>query len=317
MKGKHMKSAYQLIGESAAVKKLNRQIQQLAASTRSVLIVGESGVGRTTAARYIHFSSKDRNKPFVTISAQTTPDEEFKAVLFPDEVKREGPLPKQLPELVEGSTLFLKDVEELSFSDQSRFLRYLEDRKGKVRVRIIATIKEPLQKCQEGGKLMASLVEKLSSYETLVIPPLRERPEDLPALAEHFVLEACRELGIRVKAIDVNTLDLLSRFDWKGNVRELKAVIDRAVHQSEGEMLSLPQELLDEKSHLQGIINNIEARKRFSMDLGLENIEKLLLQRMLRAFGYNQTRVAEALGITEGNLRYRLKKYNIPSSRQR
>lgn len=313
-----MKASSLVVGESNAFKKLNRQVQQLAGSTRNVLIDGEPGVGKTTVARHIHMSGKSGGKPFITLDAWLTPDEEIKAILFRDEMKRELELPaRQIPEIVDGSTLYIKEAEEMSFSNQSRIARYLEGRKGRQKTRVIATMKEPLEKCFEAGMLIEPLFKQLSTFEKLSVPPLRERPEDIPALAEHFTADTSRELGVRVKTLDANTLDFLAKFDWKDNVRGLKAVIDKSVFQSEGEALTLPREILDEKSHLQGIINNIDSKKRFSMDLALENIEKILLQRMLNVFGYNQSRVAEALGITEGNLRYRLKKYRIPSSRQR
>jgi DNA-binding NtrC family response regulator len=313
-----MKAPIFVVGESPAIKKLNKLIFQLAGSSRNVLIEGETGVGKTTVARQLYLAGKDRAKPFFTLDPSLTPDEEIKAIFFRDELRRdEEAAAKQIPELIDGSTVYAKDVEDLSFSNQSRLARFLDSKKGKPKVRVIAAVKEPIEKCFEKGMIVEQLFNQLITFEKIYIAPLRERPEDIPALAEQFIVEACKELGIRVKTLDANTLDFLAKFDWKDNVRGLKAVIDKSVHQTEGEALTLPREILDERSHLQGIINNIEMKKRFSMDLALENIEKLLLQRMLKAFGYNQSRVAEALGITEGNLRYRLKKYSIPSSRQR
>ena len=313
-----MKAPIFLVGESPAVKRLNKQIFQLAGSSRNVLIQGEAGVGKTTVARHLFLAGKDRAKPFFTIDPSLTSDAEIKAMFFRDELRRdEEAAAKQIPELIDGSTVYANDIEDLSFSNQSRLARFLDSKKGKPKVRVIAAVKESVEKCFEKGTIVEALFNQLSTFEKIYISPLRERPEDIPALAEQFIVDACKELGIRVKTLDANTLDFLAKFDWKENVRGLKAVIDKSVHQTEGEALTLPREILDERSHLQGIINNIELKKRFSMDLGLENIEKLLLQRMLKAFGYNQSRVAEALGITEGNLRYRLKKYSIPSSRQR
>lgn len=313
-----MKAPIFLVGESPAVKRLNKQIFQLAGSSRNVLIQGETGVGKTTVARHLFLAGKDRAKPFFTIDPSLTSDAEIKAMFFRDELRRdEEAAAKQIPELIDGSTVYVNDIEDLSFSNQSRLARFLDSKKGKPKVRVIAAVKESVEKCFEKGTIVEALFNQLSTFEKIYISPLRERPEDIPALAEQFIVDACKELGIRVKTLDANTLDFLAKFDWKENVRGLKAVIDKSVHQTEGEALTLPREILDERSHLQGIINNIELKKRFSMDLGLENIEKLLLQRMLKAFGYNQSRVAEALGITEGNLRYRLKKYSIPSSRQR
>jgi DNA-binding NtrC family response regulator len=313
-----MKTQSALTGESDVVRKLNKQIQQLAASSRNIVIEGEPGVGKTTVAHHIHLSSKDRIKPFITLGPRVTSDEEMKALLFPEELRKdEGIAAKQTPAVVDGSTLYSRDIEELSFLNQSRLTRFLDARKTKPRVRIIATMKDPLEQCYEKGMLMEGLFNHLSSFEKIYIPPLRDRLEDLLLLAQEFVGEACHELGLRVKTLDANTLDFLAKYDWKGNAQELKTVIEKSVSQSEGPVLMLPQEILDEKSHLQLIIESIDAKRKFSMDRALGNIEKLLLQRMLKVFGHNQSRVAEALGMTEGNLRYRLKKYAIPASRQR
>jgi DNA-binding NtrC family response regulator len=306
-----------LLGESDVVKKLNKQIQQLAASPRDILIEGEPGVGKTTVAHQIHLSSKDRVRPFVILGPRITSDEELKARLFPEELRKDEEIAaKQIPALVGGSTLYIRDIEDSSFLNQSRLTRFFDVRKVMPKVRVIATTKDPLQRCYEKGMLMDGLFNHLSSFERIYISPLRERPEDIPVLAQQFVADVCYELGVRIKTLDVNTLDFLAKYDWKGNAHELKAIIEKSVHHSEGPSLMLPPEILDEKLHLQGIIENIDARRKFSMDQALSNIEKLLLERMLKVFGRNQSRVAEALGITEGNLRYRLKKYSIPSSRQ-
>ena len=313
-----MKTSFLLTGESNTIKKLNKQIQQLAGSPRNVLIEGEPGAGKTAVARQIHLSSKDCGKPIVTLNPFLTSDDEIKAILFHDEMKKEQRLPAtQVPELIDGSTFYVKDIDDLNFSNQARIARFLEARKGKPRVRVIVTMKDSMRKCYEEGRLTEALFKQLSTFEKLFVPPLRDRLEDIPALAEHFTAEACRELGVNVKALDANTIDFLTRCEWKDNVRGLKAVIDKSVHQSHGEVLTLTDEILDEKVHLDSIIRNIDAKKGFSMDGALGRIEKLLLQRMLKAFGYNQSRVAEALGTTEGNLRYRLKKYSIPTSRMR
>ncbi len=198
-----------------------------------------------------------------------------------------------------------------------KIVKFLEGRKGKLGVRVVCNVTDSLESLIYHGKVSDWLGERLKGFYEIDVLPLRERPEDVPPLVHHFLNDACRSLRIKPKALDVNTLEFLMNRDWKENIRELKAVVGKAVLTSESNMLTLPKEIVDELGQVQGIVANLVDRRRFSLDSSLENLEKTIIERALDKFEYNQTRVAEMLGVTEANLRYRLKKFSIPSSRSR
>ncbi|HJW27730.1 MAG TPA: helix-turn-helix domain-containing protein, partial [Saprospiraceae bacterium] len=166
-------------------------------------------------------------------------------------------------------------------------------------------------------KLLEDLYNKLNSFEKIEIPPLRERPEDIPLLVKHFTSELCREIGIGELAIDINAIDVLVRQTWKENIRELKAVVDKSVLFSNGGRFMLPPELVDEKTEVVKMINNIVNGQDFVLDKSLDAIEKGIIERALQKFGFNQSKAAGFLGMTEQTLRYKLKRLNIASSRTR
>lgn len=309
----------QIIGISNATKKLRETVQRLSRSIKNVLIIGEAGLGKGTAALQIHLLSKlSEKKPFVTINSRVTGDTELKAILFRENLKAQrAMLGKPIPELVRGSTLLMEEIEEMSFLNQARVARFLDEQKLRHGGRVIITVKDEPDKLYREQKISKELFPLLASFEHIVISPLRERAEDIPHLVRYFLEQACSEMGNVEKVIDVNTLDFLTKQQWKENVRELKSVIDNAVLTTEGNALVLPDALLNEYVHLEGIINNIKSKRVFSLDNALENLEKLLLQRALSYFGFHQSKAAATLGITEPTLRYKMRKLGIPPSRKR
>lgn len=149
------------------------------------------------------------------------------------------------------------------------------------------------------------------------MPPLGDRTEDIPLLVEHFIKNACDTIGARLKAIDTNTLDILMRKDWKGNIAELKSVVEKAVFASNSEVVEISERLVDEATQVKGIVERISENKAFSFDKSLSNLEKTFIERALQVAGGNQTRAAALLNLSEANFRHRLRKYNILTARKK
>lgn len=307
-----------VIGVSNASKKLREAIKRLSRMTKNTILVGEPGLGKSSIALAIHRESMlSHKKPFVAVNPRTMGDGELKALLFREGVKEQILLGKNIPELVRGSTLLIEEIEEMSFLNQARVAKFLQEQRGKDIVRIIFTLKSIPARLAAEHKLSEELYSQFADFEIITIPALRERPEDIPYFVRYFVDQTCREVGIGEKILDANTLDFLTKQIWKENIRELKSVIDNAVLTSQGDMLTLPETILNEHMQLETIINNINMKKPTSIDQTLENIEKLLIQRALNLFGFNQSKASQILGITEPTLRYKMKKLGITPSRKR
>jgi DNA-binding NtrC family response regulator len=323
----------QLIGKSRAIEQIRKQIANLTKTQADVLVVGEPGVGKGSIGRSIHSQQYEKNRseehPFVSVNAAVIDDKELEAILvgFERGVPGLPPTTKRgLFELGEGGTVLIEEIEEASFRNQKIVLNFLSHRKT-VRLgsmeprpsnaRVVLTMKKPSSELLDERKLLEDFSSALSKLEVIRIPPLRERPEDIPLLVKYFVSEISRELGIKDVALDINAIDVLVRHNWAENLRELKAVIDKSVLFSQGGKFSLPPELVDEKTEVVKMINNVVAGQEFILDKSLDLIEKGIIERALNRFAFNQSRTANFLGMTEQTLRYKLRRLGIPSARQR
>lgn len=322
-----------LIGKSKAIENIRKQIADITRKKNDVLVIGEHGVGKGAVAKSIHdlqySSNGSEEHPFVSVNASVIDDKELEAILvgFERGVPGLPPTTKRgLFELGHGGTVLIEEIEETSFRNQKIVLNFLQTRKS-VRlgsteartsdVRVVLTMKNTPEQLAQEQKLYADLAAGLRGVERIIIPPLRERPEDIPLLVKHFVGEISRELGIKDIAIDINAIDVLVRHNWSENIRELKAVIDKSVLFSQGGRFVLPPELVDEKTEVVKMINNVVSGREFILDKSLDLIEKGIIERALNRFGFNQSRTANFLGMTEQTLRYKLKRLGIPSARQR
>ncbi|MBA4311127.1 MAG: hypothetical protein C0417_00705 [Chlorobiaceae bacterium] len=322
---------YPIIGKSRSIEQLIKQINSLAKNRRDVLVIGEAGIGKGAVAKNIHSTGnpEGEHKPFMSINLSVLDDKELEAVLFGYERGGDG-LPystkRGLFELANGGTVLIEEIEEASFRNQMKILSFMNERAtrriGSVKaepidIRLMVTVKEDPKILVEKRKLMDDLVIKMNDFERIVIPPLRERPEDIPLLIKHFSNELCHELGIGELVIDINAIDVLVRQTWRENIRELKAVVDKSVLFSNSGRFMLPPELVDEKTEVVKMINNIANGQDFILDRSLDAIEKGIIERALQKFGFNQSRAASFLGMTEQTLRYKLKRLNIASARTR
>ncbi len=297
-----MNAESQLIGESPAIKRLRKELPQLAKLQRPLLIKGDLGVGKALVAKLIWESSAPRGG-FLLVNPLTATDDDLKLALGGGNS--------------EISCVTFRDIEEFSFLHQMQIDRYLEKLPQKPPVQMIVTARQPLTESRKEGMMTGDLYDLLKGYENITVPPLSQRQSDIPLLVDYFIRNACEATGAAVKSMDANALDFIIRREWKGNVRELKAVIEKAVFTSEGDTVDLPDDLIDEFCQLDGIIDSIKLRKAFSFDKSLYNLEKTLIERTLDIVGYNQSRAAEMLRLSEANLRYRLKKFHIPTSQEK
>lgn len=318
---------YPIVGKSKAVDHLIKQISSLAKSRRDVLIVGESGVGKGAVAKNIYIGAKEFGKegPFLSINLSVVDDRELESMLFGHD--RTGPRIASSPqhgllELGTGGTIVLEELEEASFRNQQKILAFLSERRhqngqGPIDLRIIVTMKGDPDMLVQDHKLMDEVASQVTEFEKVTIPPLRERREDIPILVKHFTGDICKELEIPELAIDINAVDVLVRQPWNDNIRELKSVIDKCVIFSRDGRFILPPELVDEKSEVAKMISNIIAGQEFILDRSLDVIEKGIIERSLDKFGFNQSRAAQFLGMTEQTFRYKLKRLGIASARTR
>ncbi len=316
-----------LIGKSPAIKIVKETIEKIAPYDINVLITGESGTGKEVVAKTIHKLSKRKDKPFVAINCASLPADLLESELFG---YKKGAFTgatsdkKGLIEEANGGTLFLDEIGEMPMSLQAKLLRFLEERKIRplgstkeieVDVRIISATNRNLEEEIEKGNFREDLYYRLSTI-IIKIPPLRERKEDIPLLAEHFLKEFQEKYGKKFEKISQDFLDFLMKYEFKGNIRELRNLLEKAVILSEGGELKSPiQKTTDINSIFIDNPNDefyVKAFPEEGIDLKkvLGNIEKALLEKGLELAGGTKTKAAEILGLSFREFRYRYSKYN-------
>ncbi|SFM81550.1 sigma-54-dependent transcriptional regulator [Thermodesulforhabdus norvegica] len=294
----------------------------------TVLIMGESGTGKEVIARYIHAMSPRKNKPFMAVNCAAFPGSLLESEIFGHEKgaftgavqKRAG-----LFEAASGGTLFLDEVAEMDLNVQAKLLRVLEEKKVRrlgstrlydVDVRIIAATNKDLQKAVRDGRFREDLFYRLNVFP-IVIPPLRERPEDIMALAEFFMKHYARKFGKDFQKIGSDAEELLTGYSWPGNVRELKNTMERICIMHNSDTLRkdhLPAELLPSrvKDDLQAAVINIPfPEEGLRLDDILDQVAASLISEAVKRAGGNISLAARLLGIPRGTLRYKLDKYGI------
>ncbi len=294
-------------------------VSRTGAST--VLLLGESGVGKNLIAQEIHDLSDRAGKPFMAVLCTSLPGNLLESELFGHErgaftdAKNSRP---GLVELADGGTLFLDEVGELPLALQAKLLHFLESKsyrrvggnfERKVDVRVIAATNRDLLEEVHNGNFRMDLYYRLNVVE-IRLPSLRERPEDIPALVEHFIKVLNPKLGKHISNVSPQALRALSQFSWPGNVRELRNAIERAMILTRKTFLNLAdfQGIGDEL----GSGLEIEALNELSEEqLDLVAHEKGLIRRALELASGNQSQAARMLGITRNTLLYRLKKFRL------
>jgi transcriptional regulator with GAF, ATPase, and Fis domain len=249
----------EIIGSSAALQKVLSLVSKVAPTDATVLITGETGTGKELIARSIHRQSERSSRALVCVNCAAVPSDLIASELFGHEKGSfTGALQRRLGrfELADGGTIFLDEVGELPLETQIALLRVLQEhefeRVGGTRsihanVRVIAATNRNLQAAVREGTFRSDLFYRLDIFP-IVIPPLRERREDVPVLVEYFVARCARNLGKNIQRITKQSLDLLRSYHWPGNIRELQNVLDRSVIMCETETLSVDKVWLAEQS---------------------------------------------------------------------
>jgi len=322
----HVDRQFVMVGESRSMRQLREQIAMAAPTNGRVLIFGENGTGKELVARSVHMLSRRRQGPFVEVNCAAIPEELIESELFGHVrgaftgavADRRGKF-----EIADGGTLFLDEIADMSLKTQAKVLRVLQeqvvDRVGgassvKVDVRVIAATNKDLPAEIRAGRFREDLFFRLNVIP-IFVPPLREREEDIPLLADHFMRQLSREYGRRPKTIDPAAMAILRRHAWPGNVRELRNVVERLMIMVPGDVvrpehLNLPMGAGSEAPPAAAdgpIVPLAEARERF---------EREYILRALAAQQGNMSRTAELLGVERSNLYRKMKAYGLLPARR-
>ncbi len=313
-----------IIGKSPPMTKVSEQIQKVAQGKTTVLLLGESGTGKELFARAVHMLSPRKEKAFVAINCAAIPHDLLESEFFGHERGAfTGATGKKIGkfELADKGTVFLDEIGEMDLSLQSKLLRVLEAgelmRVGgttniKIDARIVAATNQVLPKLIQEKKFREDLFFRLNVFP-IVIPPLRDRREDIPTLASHFISYYSKEMNKDVDDFTPEAMDILIGHRWKGNVRELQNCIERAVILSDGNKIC-PEHLglkMKEKSDytLQDI--PLEGSLQSISESASSLVESRMIRKVLNETGWNKSRAAEILQVSYKTLLTKVKEYGI------
>ena len=313
-----IEGGHEIIGDSAAIRELRRQIAIAAPTNGRVLVYGENGAGKELVARAIHSLSVRREEPFVEVNCAAIPEELIESELFGHEkgaftgaiARRRGKF-----ELAHGGTIFLDEVGDMSLRTQAKVLRVLEEQTverigGKepirIDVRVIAASNKNLAELIAQGRFREDLYYRLNVIP-VEVPPLRKRKEDIPLLVDYFLTTFSAEYGKRQKTITRDALVTFMAYDWPGNVRELKNMVERLVIMVATDTIT-PADLLPP---LVPAIPVGEAGQEPSLREAREAFERAFILAELRVNEWNVAKTADRLGIERSHLYRKLKSYQI------
>lgn len=312
---------YNIIGSSSKMKEVFNLIDRVKDVNINVFITGESGTGKELVARAVHFNGKRKDKPFNVINCSAIPDNLLESELFG---YKKGAFTgaaedrKGIIELSSEGTLFLDEIGDMDINLQTKLLRVIQDKEIrpvgsnkiiKVDVRFISATNKNLKEEVKRGNFRQDLFYRLNVIN-IQIPPLRERMEDIPEIIEYFIKKYSNQFEKRIKGITAGALQALEGYKFNGNVRELQNILERAVVLTRNEYIDkedLPPEIFERE--------NILLLKDHFIPIyvgeDMKTIEKKVIEYNLKKFKQNRKNTAEALGISERNLRYKIKEYEL------
>ena len=306
-----------IIGDSGQMQEVLDLVRRVAPSNATVLIRGESGTGKELIAKALHYESLRKDGPLVKVNCAALPETLLESELFGHEkgaftgafATRKGRF-----EVADKGTLFLDEIGDLPAHLQAKLLRVLQEKEFervgssqaiKTDVRIITATHRDLESLIKEGQFREDLYYRLNVV-TIMLPPLRERRQDLSLLIDHFLREFTRKNGKSIRGLSHEARDALLRYDYPGNVRELENLVERAVVLTRDDVISLgelPLSIKETKTEVSIDQTNLSAV--------VEGIERRMIVDALNEASGIQTRAADSLGISERALRYKLKKYGI------
>jgi len=325
-----MNSRYRMeniIGSSPAIQAVYGLIAKCAPTNSTILLTGESGTGKELIARAVHYNSLRKDRTFVAVDCNSLSEGLLESELF-GHVKGSftGAIASKrgMFEVAHGGTLFLDEVGNLTLSTQAKLLRVIQEREfravGDTRtqstdVRLIAATNKDLKEMSAQGTFRDDLYYRINIFP-IQVPPLRERREDIPALARHFLNALGKEVGKKFSGFSEGAMNVLTHYDWPGNVRELENAVHRAVILATGDVIR--------QAHLAGIVavprmdldvprtgEELKRVKKAAREKSVEEIEKLFVMEALKRNAWNVTRSAEETGMLRANFQALMKKHEI------
>jgi two-component system response regulator PilR (NtrC family) len=313
-----------IVGRSEKMLSIFKLIEQIARTESTVLVTGESGTGKEWVARAIHFYSLRRDRPFVALNCGALPETLLESELFGHmkgaftgaSVNKKG-----LIEAAEKGTLFLDEIGEMTPMMQVKLLRVLQERKFRrlggveeldTAMRVIAATNQELTRMVAEGKFREDLFYRINVIP-IQLPPLRERQEDIPLLAEYFLAKYRDQMNKDIHGLSQETMDLLDAYEWPGNIRELENVIERAVALEKSQTIlpeSLPEHIAKRVAKGPAAAGML-PEAGFNLEEHVEGLEKEYITQALARAGGVQVKAAELLGMTFRSFRYYVKKYNL------
>ncbi|HEY1187556.1 MAG TPA: sigma 54-interacting transcriptional regulator, partial [Gemmata sp.] len=313
-----LKIESEIVGGSDALQKIETQIARVAETRATVLVRGESGSGKELVARAIHLNSPRRDAAFICLNCAALTETLLESELFGHEKGAFTGATERLVgkfEAADGGTIFLDEIGEMALTTQAKFLRVLEghpfERVGgtsaiKADVRVVAATNRPLEEAVRAGTFRRDLFYRLQVVQ-LDVPPLRDRLDDVPLLADHFLKKFARETGRKFKGFSPEALDKLRAYRWPGNVRELRNVIERAVALGSGPVLGTADIWLSELDIGGPVVGAVAAYKPEP----LEDVEKRHILETLKHTDWNKSKAAAILGIERSTLDRKIEKFGL------
>jgi two-component system response regulator AtoC len=304
-----------LAGKTPVMREIFKNIGRISLNNMSVLVTGETGTGKEQVARLIHYSGITRDHPMLVVNCSAADEEQLGQEIFgwgkasPDSSRKERP---GKIEQAGSGTLFIDEFPELSINLQVKLLRFLEEmafakendeHSKRLQARIIASSNKNLEKLVEEGKLLKGLYYHLKVFH-IVLPPLRQRLEDIPELLSHLIQKLNRKLNKNIAKIEDGVVEMLKNYDWPGNIREMENVLTQAIILSRGDVLEKEHIHLDQRDR--GL-----SRLDYKNLVSLADVEKEHIRIVLKAVKWSKLEASRVLEITRPTLNAKIEKYNL------